>query len=175
MRNTIRAANRMASQIHAKKKHPETPATRLLKQHKINFEVFLYTYQPHGGSRLAAQALGVAEHTVVKTLVMENEHGKPLLVLMHGDEEVATKRLATAAGCKAIHPCAPETATKHTGYQLGGTSPFGTRKRMPVFVEASILELTRILINGGKRGFLLELDPRHIVEILDAAGVSVGR
>lgn len=159
----------------SKRKYPETPATRLLKQRKVEFKPFLYTYQAHGGSRLAAQALGVAEHTVVKTLVMENEHGKPLLVLMHGDQEVATKRLATAAACKAIHPCAPETATKHTGYQLGGTSPFATRKIMPVFVEASILELTRILINAGKRGFLVELDPHHIVEILDATAVSVSR
>lgn len=159
----------------SKRKYPETPATRLLKQRRVEFKAFVYTYQPHGGSRLAAQALGVAEHTVVKTLVMENEHGKPLLVLMHGDQEVATKRLATATACKAIHPCAPETATKHTGYQLGGTSPFATRKVMPVYVEASILELTRILINGGKRGFLVELDPRHIVEILDATGVSVSR
>ena len=155
--------------------HPETPATRLLKRHAVAFEAFLYTYQAHGGSRVAAQALGVPEHAVVKTLVMENEHGKPLLILMHGDQEVSTKKLATAAGCKTIQPCAPDTATKHTGYQLGGTSPFGTRKEMPVFLEGSILELTQIFINGGKRGFLVGIDPRDIVELLDAALVSVAR
>ena len=156
-------------------KNPETPATRSLRQHKIEFEPFFYTYQTHGGSRLAAQALGISEHLVVKTLVMENEHRKPLLVLMHGDQEVATKRLASAAACKAIHPCTPDTATKHTGYQLGGTSPFGTRKTLPVFIEGSILELPRIFINGGRRGFLIAMDPKTIFEILDATRVSVGR
>lgn len=157
------------------RKHPETPATRLLTQHNVDFEPYLYTYHAHGGTRAAAHALSISEHSVVKTLVMENEHGKPLLVLMHGDQEVATRKLASAADCKTIHPCAPDTAMKHTGYQLGGTSPFGTRKALPVYIESTILELAQIFINGGRRGFLIGMDPRRIVEILDVTRVSVGR
>ena len=157
------------------KKCPDTPATRHLTRHGVEFEAYLYTDQAHGGARLAARALGVAEHAVVKTLVMENEYGKPLLVLMHGDQEVATKKLVTAIACKQVRPCTADSAMKHTGYQLGGTSPFGTRKPIPVYFEASILELPHIFINGGKRGFLVKMAPQHIVELLDATAVSVAR
>ncbi len=127
----------------------ETPATQWLKRHGVQFGEHVYEYVEHGGTAVSSQALGVAEHAVVKTLVMEDEAGKPLLVLMHGDRKVSTKNLARQAARKRIEPCAPDVAQRHTGYQVGGTSPFGTRKPMPVYVERSVLDLPRIYINGG--------------------------
>ena len=147
------------------KRASETPATAFLKQHGIAYTEHVYEYVEHGGTRVPAQALGVDEHAVVKTLVMEDEAKRPLIVLMHGDREVSTKNLARQAGMKRIEPCTAEAAQRHTGYQIGGTSPFGTRRSMPVYAERTIFDLPRIYINGGKRGFLVSLDP----EVLKAA------
>lgn len=154
-------------------RHPETPATRFLLERKIAFEPELYDYEAHGGTRVSSAKLGVDEHAVVKTLVMEDDAKKPLLMLMHGDRVVSTKELARQSGRKKIEPCKPEVAEKHTGYLVGGTSPFGTRKALPIYVEATILELSRILINGGRRGFLVTIDPRVLVAELGAVPVSV--
>ena len=150
----------------------ETPATQWLKQHKVPYSEHVYEYVEHGGTAVSSRALGVPEHSVVKTLAMEDEAGKPLLVLMHGDRTVSTKNLARQADRKRIEPCQPEVAQRHTGYLVGGTSPFGTRKEMPVFVERSILELPRILINGGRRGYLVGLEPRVLTEVLRAQPVD---
>ncbi len=147
-------------------KAPSTQATRLLKGLGIPFTEHLYRYEDHGGTVVAAKALGVDEHAVIKTLVMEDAKGLPLLVLMHGDREVSLKELVRQAGARSIQTCKPEAATKHSGYLVGGTSPFGTRKAMPIFVEATILDLPRIWINGGSRGFLLEMAPRDLVKVL---------
>ncbi len=155
-------------------KAPSTPAIRLLKAHKVPFTEHLYRYEEHGGTRVSAQELGVDEHAVVKTLIMEDETGKPLVVLMHGDREISTKALARQVGAKAIHICKPEVANRHSGYLVGGTSPFGTRKVMPVYVEASILALERIYLNGGSRGFLVGLAPTDLVRLLAPTEVSVG-
>jgi len=138
---------------------PSTAATRLLRQLNLPFTEHLYRYEEHGGTKVCARELAVDEHAVVKTLIMEDEAGKPLVVLMHGDLEVSTKALARQIGAKTVHICKPEAANRHSGYLVGGTSPFGTRKAMPVYVEKSILELDRIFINGGSRGFLVALDP----------------
>lgn len=154
-------------------RHPETPATRFLLERKIAFEPELYDYEAHGGTRVSSAKLGVDEHAVVKTLVMEDDAKKPLIVLMHGDRVVSTKELARQIGRKKIEPCKPDVAEKHTGYLVGGTSPFGTRKALPIYVEATILELSRILINGGRRGFLVAIDPRVLVVELGAVPVSV--
>ncbi|MBX3686350.1 MAG: Cys-tRNA(Pro) deacylase [Rhodocyclaceae bacterium] len=145
---------------------PETQATRFLRNHRIGFSTHLYEYEEHGGTHHSAQCLNVNEHSVVKTLVMEDEKAQPLIVLMHGDRKVSTKELARLAGCKQISPCKPETANRHTGFLVGGTSPFGTRKTMPVYMESSILDLPLIYINGGRRGFLVGLHPHDIVSIL---------
>jgi Cys-tRNA(Pro) deacylase len=150
----------------------ETPATALLRAGGIAFSGHPYDYVDHGGTAESARQLGLDEHAVVKTLVMQDDAGKPLLVLMHGDRKVSTKNLARQAGCKAITPCEPEVASRHTGYQVGGTSPFGTRKRLPVYVERSILALPRIWINGGRRGFLVGLDPAVLVSLLQASPVD---
>jgi Cys-tRNA(Pro) deacylase len=152
-------------------KAPSTPAVRLLKAQKVPFTEHLYRYEDHGGTRVSAQELGVDEHAVVKTLIMEDETGKPLMVLMHGHLEVSTKALARQVGAKAIHICKPEVANRHSGYLVGGTSPFGTKKPMPVYVEASILALERIYLNGGSRGFLVGLAP---ADLLAPTAVSVG-
>lgn len=149
-----------------------TPATEYLRRHGIAFKEHPYDYVEHGGARESARQLGWHLHAVVKTLVMEDEKGQPLVVLMHGDCEVSTKNLARQAGCKRIQPCQPEVAQRHSGYQVGGTSPFGMRRRMPVYVEASILELPAILINGGRRGFLVEIEPRRLREALGAQPVE---
>lgn len=154
-------------------RHPETPATRFLLERRVAFEPQLYDYEAHGGTRVSSAKLGVDEHAVVKTLVMEDEAKKPLIVLMHGDRVVSTKELARQIGRKKVEPCKPEVAEKHTGYLVGGTSPFGTRKALPIYVEATILELSRILINGGRRGFLVAIDPRVLVAELGAVPVSV--
>lgn len=151
----------------------ETPATQWLRRHGIAFTEHVYDYVEHGGTAVSAQALGVDEHHVVKTLVMEDEHAKPLLVLMHGDRTVSTKNLARQTNRKRIAHCTPEVASRHTGCQVGGTSPFGTRKAMPVFVERSVLPLARIYINGGRRGYLVGLAPAVLSEVLGAVAVDV--
>jgi Cys-tRNA(Pro) deacylase len=153
--------------------HSETPATQFLKANGIAYTEHFYEYVERGGAGRGAQALGVPPHEVVKTLVMEDEHGRPLLVLMHGDHEVSTRSLARQTGRKRIEPCSPEVAQRHSGYQVGGTSPFGTRKRLPVYVERSILDLPAAYINGGRRGFLLRLAPAEAVRALDAQPVDV--
>ncbi len=150
----------------------ETPATQFLAQRKIAFDRHPYDYVEHGGTGESARQLGVDEHHVVKTLVMRDEQKKPLIILMHGDRKVSTKNLARQVGCKSVEPCDPDEATRHTGYLIGGTSPFGTRKRLPVFVESSILQLPRIYINGGRRGFLVSLDPQQLTTLLAAKPVE---
>ena len=152
----------------AKDKTPVTQAVRVLREHGIAFSDHPYKYEERGGTRVSAQELGVDEHCVVKTLVMEDEHKKPLIVLMHGDCEVATGLLARAIGVKKVMPCDPKTADKHSGYQVGGTSPFGTRHAMPVYMQASIATLPRIYINGGKRGYLVGMDPADAIKVLNA-------
>jgi Cys-tRNA(Pro) deacylase len=145
----------------------------VLREKKVDFAPHLYNYEERGGSRHSAESLGVDEHAVVKTLVMETDARKPLIVLMHGDREVSTKQLAREIGAKSVTPCKPEIAQKHTGYLIGGTSPFGTRAMMPVYVERTIFELPRIYINGGKRGFLIEIEPKVLRELLPVEEVSV--
>ena len=148
-------------------------AVRFLKHNKVAFSEHEYRYEEHGGTRVSARELGVDEHSVIKTLVMEDETRQPLIVLMHGDCEVSTKELARQIGCKSIKPSETATAHKHTGYTVGGTSPFGTRKSLPVYVERSILDLERIHINGGRRGFLVSLAPSELVRVLDPTLVDV--
>lgn len=147
-------------------KTPVTAAVRLLRQHKASFTDHLYHYEEKGGTAVSSRELGVDEHAVIKTLVMEDENKRPLLVLMHGDREVSTKNLARYLGVKTVSPCSPDAANRHSGYMVGGTSPFGTRKAMPVFMERSILELPKIYINGGKRGYLVGITPQIAIEIL---------
>ena len=151
----------------------DTPATTFLESHGVAYAPHEYDYVEHGGTEVSAAALGVPEHQVVKTLVMEDEEGKPLIVLMHGDRKVSTKNLARQAGRKRIEPCRPEVAQRHSGYQVGGTSPFGTKKRLPVFMERSILALERIYINGGRRGFLVAIAPGELVRTLAPQLVEV--
>jgi Cys-tRNA(Pro) deacylase len=159
--------------LRKKDKHvSETPATQLLRAAGVVFSEHVYDYVEHGGTAESARALGWDEHTVVKTLVMQNERGEPLIVLMHGDKQVSTKNLARAIGVKSVEPCKPEVAQRHSGYQVGGTSPFGTRKAMPVFVEATVLDLPTLLINGGRRGYLLGLAPSVLVTLLGAKAVQ---
>jgi len=158
----------------SKQKTPVTPAIRLLKQSLVEFTEHLYTYEERGGTAVSARELGVDEHQIIKTLVMEDENKTPLIVLMHGDLEVSTKDLARHIGVKTIKPCAPEVADKHSGYQVGGTSTFATRKAMPVYLEQSILSLEKIYLNGGKRGFLVGLSPRTLIELLNPVMVEVG-
>lgn len=155
-----------------KEKYPVTLATRFLKDHKIDFIPQLYTYEEKGGTRASSRELGVDEHMVIKTIVLEDENKNPLIMLMHGDKEISTKSLARILNVKTISPCTPDTANKHTGYIVGGTSPFGTRKVLPVYVEESILELEKIYINGGKRGFLVEIDPKCLKAALKAVSVN---
>jgi Cys-tRNA(Pro) deacylase len=150
----------------------ETPATQWLKRQGVTFGEHVYTYVEHGGTAVSAASLGVDEHQVVKTLVMADEDDKPLLVLMHGDCKVSTKNLARQAGRKRIEPCTPEVAQRHTGYQVGGTSPFGTRKVLPVYVERSVLALPKIYINGGRRGYLVSIDPAVLIDKLRAEPVE---
>ncbi|KAF3997673.1 aminoacyl-tRNA deacylase [Glaciimonas immobilis] len=146
----------------AKKEHvSETPATQFLRQRGLSFSEHPYPYEERGGTASSALALGVDEHSVVKTLIMQDEGARPLIVLMHGDCKVSTKNLARQIGCKLVEPCKPEVAQRHSGYMIGGTSPFGTRKTMPVYIEQSILQLPVIYINGGRRGFLIGIAP-HI-------------
>ena len=157
----------------AKKEHvSETPATQLLKQLRVAYTEHVYDYVEHGGTAESSKQLGVDEHHVVKTLVMEDEHAKPLIVLMHGDRQVSTKNLARQIGVKKVSPCKPEVAQRHSGYMVGGTSPFGTRKAMPVYVEHTVLALPRIYINGGRRGYLLGIAPEVLTEVLQARPVQ---
>jgi len=157
----------------AKEKSPVTPAVRVLRGAGISWTDHLYDYEEKGGTAVSARELGVDEHCVVKTLIMDDETGRPLVVLMHGDRQVSTRELARQVGARSIHPCTPETAHKHTGYLVGGTSPFGTRKTMPVYMEETIAELPRIYLNGGKRGYLVGLDPRDAVRLLRPVLVKV--
>jgi Cys-tRNA(Pro) deacylase len=150
----------------------ETPATQFLRRHGVAFGEHPYDYVEHGGTAESARQLGVDEHQVVKTLVMEDEHAKPLIVLMHGDRTVSTKNLARQIGAKRVEPCKPEVANRHSGYLIGGTSPFGTRKAMPVYVESSILELEQVWLNGGRRGFLVSIAPTVLTALLEAKPVQ---
>ena len=150
-----------------------TAAVRVLKQHRVAFSEHPYRYEERGGTRVSARELGVDEHAVVKTLVMEDDGKKPLIVLMHGDREVSTKELARQIGARAVTPCDPDGALRHTGYLVGGTSPFGTKKPLPVYVQRSILDLERIYINGGRRGFLVSLAPADLVRVLAPVPVDV--
>ena len=155
-----------------KDKVSETPATALLRQQGVSFTEHPYEYLEHGGAQHSAQVLGMDPFTVVKTLVMQDQDAKPLMVLMHGNRKVSTKNLARQIGLKSVEPCAPEVANRHSGYLVGGTSPFATRRAMPVFIEESILNLPRICINGGRRGYLVGIDPQVCVQLLDAKPVN---
>jgi Cys-tRNA(Pro) deacylase len=150
----------------SKEKTPVTQAIRVLREHKVEYSEHLYKYEDKGGTTVSARELGVDEHCVVKTLIMEDEQKRPLIVLMHGDREVGTGMLAKQIGVKKVSPCDPKTADKHSGYQVGGTSPFGTRHPMPVYMESSIAQLERIYINGGKRGFLIGIAPQEVIRVL---------
>ena len=150
----------------------ETPATQFLRAQGVSFTEHPYDYVDHGGTAESARQLGVDEHSVVKTLVMQDQDARPLIVLMHGDRQVSTKNLARQAALKKVEPCKPEVAQRHSGYQVGGTSPFGFRKAVPVYVEASILQLPRIYINGGRRGYLVAIDPQVCVRLLGAKPVQ---
>ena len=157
----------------ARKDHvSETPATALLKAHGVDFAGHPYPYLEHGGALHSAQVLGWDPFAVVKTLVMQDQDARPLLVLMHGNRTVSLKNLARQIGAKSVEPCKPEVANRHSGYLVGGTSPFGTRRAMPVYVEETVLALPRILINGGRRGFLVEIDPQVCVQLLGARPVQ---
>lgn len=156
-----------------KEKFPVTPATRLLRERNVTFSSHLYPYETHGGTAHSAHCLQVEEHCVIKTLIMEDEQRNPLIVLMHGDRRVSTKELARFVGVKSITPCDPMIANKHSGYLVGGTSPFGTRKPMPVYLESSILDLPLIYLNGGKRGFLVGLAPAELPRLLTLTLVHV--
>ncbi len=157
----------------AKKEHvSETPATAWLRKHAVVFSEHPYAYEEHGGTAVSSRALGVPEHDVVKTLVMQDEAARPLIVLMHGDRKVSTKNLARAIGCKSVEPCKPEVAQRHSGFLVGGTSPFGTKKAMPVYVEESILAIEKIYINGGRRGYLVGIAPQVLVDVLGAKPVQ---
>ena len=157
----------------ARKQHvSETPATQWLRSHGVAFTEHPYEYLEHGGTEHSAASLGLDEHMVVKTLVMQDQDAKPLVVLVHGDRKVSTKNLARQIGAKTVEPCKPEVANRHSGYLVGGTSPFGTRREMPVYIEESVLGLPRIAINGGRRGYLVGIDPQVCVSLLGARPVQ---
>jgi Cys-tRNA(Pro) deacylase len=158
-----------------KEKLPITPAIRFLREYQVDFIERPYKYEEHGGTETAAKALGIDEHLAIKTLVMEDEQKSPFIILMHGDKEVSTKTLARTMGVKSVTPCTPEAAFKHTGYMVGGISPFGTKKALPVYVEETILSLPRIFINAGRRGFLAEISPADLVRVLKPIPVKVAR
>ena len=156
----------------ARDRLPVTRAMRLLREHGVAWTDHSYVYEPRGGTAVSARALGVDEHAVIKTLVMQDEEKRPLLVLMHGDREVSTRQLARQIDRKTVEPCDPAVAQRHTGYAVGGTSPFGTRKALPVYVERTVLDLERIYINGGRRGLLVSLAPHELVRVLHAGPVE---
>ena len=158
----------------ARDKSPVTPAVRQLRAEKVSFGDHPYTYEEKGGTAVSARELGVNEHCVIKTLVMEDERKNPLVVLMHGDRQVSTKELARVMGVKQVVPCSPDTAQRHSGYQVGGTSPFGLRRPMPIYMEEGIAGLEIIYINGGKRGYLVSMAPEELVRVLKPVPVSVG-
>ena len=157
-----------------KEKTPVTPAIRQLREAGIAFTDHLYGYEDHGGTAVSARELGVDEHCVIKTIIMEDDRKKPLIVLMHGDLEISGKQLARLTGSRSITACSPEAANRHTGYLVGGTSPFGCRSSLPVYMEDTILDLPRIYINGGKRGYLIGMDPRDAARMLNPTLVKVG-
>jgi Cys-tRNA(Pro) deacylase len=157
----------------SKDKIPVTPALLMLKKNQVDFIPRSYKYEEHGGTRVSARELGIPEHRVIKTLIMEDEHKLPLIILMHGDQEVSTKALARILGVKSIHPCDPKTAEKHTGYRVGGTSPFGTKKTLPIYMEETITSLPSVLINAGSRGLLAEMPPSELIRVLQPVPVQV--
>ena len=167
------AQRRGSATIGGMGKAPSTQATRLLREKGVAYTEHLYRYEEKGGTAVSSRELGVDEHAVVKTLVMEDDQGEPVVVLMHGDREVSTKALARQLSRRSIQICRPEVANRHSGYLVGGTSPFGTRKRMPVCVEKGILALPRIWVNGGSRGFLVGIDPKELVRVLEPTVVVV--
>jgi Cys-tRNA(Pro) deacylase len=154
-------------------KTPVTMAIRMLRQHEVAYVPHSYTWQPKGGTQASALALGVAEHCVIKTLIFENDQGSPLCILMHGDKEVSGKNLARLVGCKSVAPCSPTIADKHSGYLVGGTSPFGLKKNMPIYMQTSIANLPIIYINGGARGFLVEIAPTELLRVLEPKLVDI--
>lgn len=158
----------------AKEKAPVTAAVRLLRAEKVAFSDHLYDYEEKGGTAASSRELGIDEHAVIKTLIMEDEHRTPLVVLMHGDLQVSTRELARVMGVKQVSPCTAETAQKQSGYLVGGTSPFGTRRPMPVYMEESIAGLPKIYINGGKRGYLVGMAPAELVRVLKPHPVTIG-
>jgi len=158
-----------------KEKFPVTSAIRFLREQQVDFIERPYKYEEHGGTETAAKELGVDEHLVIKTLVMEDDNKKPFIILMHGDREVSTKELARMVGVKSVNPCDPQIALKHTGYMVGGISPFGTKKPLPVYVEETILSLPKIFINAGRRGLLAEMSPSGLVKALNPIPVQVAR
>ena len=169
----VAVLSRRYNAVMSKVKHiSETPATQFLRRHKVEFGEHPYEYVEHGGTEESARQLGVDEHSVVKTLVMEDEHARPLIVLMHGDKTVSTKNLARQIGAKRVEPCKPEVANRHSGFLIGGTSPFGTRKAMPVYAESSIFDLGTIYLNGGRRGYLVSIKPQILTELLKATPVN---
>lgn len=153
--------------------YPITTGVRFMREHNVPFTPFLYQYEAKGGTAVSARELGIEEHRIIKTLVMESGPKQPFIVLMHGDKEVSTKQMARILGVKSVEPVSEQTAFRLTGYQVGGISPFGTKQKLPIYVEATILSLPTILINGGKRGFLVEIDPREIVRVFAATEVTV--
>ncbi|MGV8078475.1 MAG: aminoacyl-tRNA deacylase [Syntrophales bacterium] len=157
----------------SKEKVPATPAVRFLKERGVDFLLRPYRYEEHGGTRVSARELGVSEHRIIKTLVMEDEHGAPLIILMHGDRQVSTKAFARQLGVKSVAPCDPKTAERHTGYKVGGTSPFGTRKPLKVYMEETIAGLPGIFINAGGRGILAEMPPSELIRVLNPVTVQV--
>lgn len=159
----------------AKPDYPVTSAIRMLREHRVDFTHHPYAYEERGGTAVSARELGVSEHAVIKTLVMEDDAGKPMIVLMHGDREVSTKALARIVGVKTIAPCAPAVADRHSGYQVGGTSPFGTRRAMPVYVQRTLADLPRIYVNGGKRGYLVGMAPADLVRVLAPTLVDIAQ
>jgi Cys-tRNA(Pro) deacylase len=158
--------------VRVKKHVSETPATQFLRQRGVTFTEHVYDYVEHGGTAESARQLGVPEHEVIKTLVMQDERAQPLIVLMHGDKQVSTKNLARQIGVKSVEPCQPEVAQRHSGFMVGGTSPFGMKKAMPVYVEETALALPRICINGGRRGYLVGIAPQLLVDLLGARPVN---
>jgi Cys-tRNA(Pro) deacylase len=171
---TGRSAKRGGSRKVGREKTPVTAAIRVLRAAGVVYTEHPYDYEEKGGTAVSARELGVDEHSVVKTLVMEDDRGRPLVILMHGDREVSTKELARAIGAKSVTPCSPETAHRHSGYIVGGISPFGTRHTMPVYMEGTILDLPKIYINGGRRGFLVGMNPGDVARILSTVSVHVG-
>ena len=168
----IHAGNEIMTNNALDSRPPETPATKFLQQHRIAHSNHVYAYEEHGGTKVSSRELNVSEHSVVKTLVMEDEAGKPFIVLMHGDKKVSTKELARQIGVKKVAPCEPDAATRHTGYLVGGCSPFGTKKALPIYMEKSILDLSLIYINGGRRGYLVGVHPHDILRVLQPKTVD---